>query len=147
MQKNCQKVRSFHTLNKVIACVLSLVFVLITCAVPVNAEEEQIQTTPSRIPLTELEDMIDSYVESYQKYTAAVSVVAIKDGEFIVNKAYGFADIENQRKAEPSTVFEWASISKLLVYTSLMQLVEQGKLDLDTDIREYLPEGFFKKLE
>ncbi|MBM6383121.1 MAG: beta-lactamase family protein [Paenibacillus sp.] len=147
MQKNCQKVRSFHTLNKVIACVLSLVFVLITCAVPVNAEEEQIQTTPSRIPLTELEDMIDSYVESYQKYTAAVSVVAIKDGEFIVNKAYGFADIENQRKAEPSTVFEWASISKLLVYTSLMQLVEQGKLDLDTDIREYLPEGFFKKLK
>ncbi|MEO2204765.1 serine hydrolase domain-containing protein [Paenibacillus pabuli] len=146
MQKNRPKDRSFHTVNKVIACVLSLVFVLIACAVPVYAEE-QVQTTPSRIPLIELEETIDSYVESYEKYTAAVSVVAVKDGEFIVNKAYGFADIENQRKADTSTVFEWASISKLLVYTSLMQLVEQGKLDLDTDIREYLPDGFFKKLK
>ncbi|WP_402873496.1 serine hydrolase domain-containing protein [Paenibacillus illinoisensis] len=146
MQNNSPNDRSYQTVIKVIACVLSLVFVLITCAVPVYAEEP-IQTTPSRIPLTELEETIDAYVASYEKYTAAVSVVAIKDGEFIVNKAYGFADIENQRKAEPSTVFEWASISKLLVYTSLMQLVEQGKLDLDTDIREYLPEGFFKKLK
>ncbi|MCG7385569.1 serine hydrolase domain-containing protein [Paenibacillus sp. ACRRY] len=147
MQKNRPKDRGFHTVNKVIACVLTLVLVIIACAVPVNAEEELIQTTPSRIPLTELEKTIDSYVESYEKYTAAVSVVAIKDGEFIVNKTYGFADIENQRKADTSTVFEWASISKLLVYTSLMQLVEQGKLDLETDIREYLPEGFFKKLK
>ncbi|WP_179087875.1 serine hydrolase domain-containing protein [Paenibacillus sp. FSL R5-0490] len=73
--------------------------------------------------------------------------MAIKDGETIVNKAYGYADIENQRKADTSTVFEWASISKLLVYTSVMQLVEQGKLDLETDIQEYLPDGFFKKLK
>ncbi|WP_179283021.1 serine hydrolase domain-containing protein [Paenibacillus taichungensis] len=116
-------------------------------AVPAHAVEEQIEATPSRIPLSKLEETIDAYVASYEKYTAAVSVVAIKDGETIVNKAYGYADIENQRKADTSTVFEWASISKLLVYTSVMQLVEQGKLDLETDIQEYLPEGFFKKLK
>ncbi|KGE17072.1 hypothetical protein PWYN_20660 [Paenibacillus wynnii] len=115
--------------------------------IPAHAEEEQVESTPSRIPLSKLEETIDSYVASYEKYTAAVSVVAIKDGETIVNKAYGLADIENQRKADTSTVFEWASISKLLVYTSVMQLVEQGKLDLETDIKEYLPEGFFKKLK
>ena len=103
MQKNRKRGPRVNTVNKVIACVLSLVFVLITCVVPVYAEE-QIETTPSRIPLTELEKTIDSYVESYEKYTAAVSVVAIKDGEFIVNKAYGFANIENQRKADTSTV-------------------------------------------
>lgn len=67
---------------------------------------------------------------------AAVSIVAIKNGETIFNKAYGFADIEHQRKADTSTVFEWGSTSKLLVWTSVMQLVEQGKLDLETDIRE-----------
>jgi CubicO group peptidase (beta-lactamase class C family) len=116
-------------------------------AVPAHAEEEQVETTPSRIPLSKLEETIDAYVALYEKYTAAVSVVAIKDGETIVNKAYGYADIENQRKADTSTVFEWASISKLLVYTSVMQLVEQGKLDLEKDIQEYLPEGFFKKLK
>jgi len=139
--------RRYHTVNKVIASVLSFIFIIMTIAVPAYAEQEQVETTPSRIPLSELEETIDAYVASYEKYTAAVSVVAIKDGETIVNKAYGFADIENQRKADTSTVFEWASISKLLVYTSVMQLVEQGKLDLETDIREYLPEGFFKKLK
>lgn len=143
MQMNCRH----HTVNKVITCVLSFIFIIMAIAVPAHAEEKQVETTPSRIPLSKLEETIDAYVASYEKYTAAVSVVAIKDGEAIVNKAYGYADIENQRKADTSTVFEWASISKLLVYTSVMQLVEQGKLDLDTDIQEYLPEGFFKKLK
>lgn len=147
MQKNRQNDRSYHTVKKVIVCVLSFIFIIMAIAVPANAEEEQVETTPSRIPLSELEETIDSYVATYEKYSAAVSVVAIKDGEPIVNKAYGWADIENQRKADTSTVFEWASISKLLVYTSVMQLVEQGKLDLDTNIKEYLPDGFFKKLK
>ncbi|MGX1827300.1 serine hydrolase domain-containing protein [Paenibacillus taichungensis] len=147
MQKNRQRDRSYHNVKKVIACVLSLVFFIMTIAVPAHAEEKQAEATPSRISFSDLEETIDAYVASYEKDTAAVSVVAIKDGETIVNKAYGYADIENQKKADTSTVFEWASISKLLVYTSLMQLVEQGKLDLDTDIREYLPEGFFKKLK
>ncbi|WP_149846457.1 serine hydrolase domain-containing protein [Paenibacillus sp. 37] len=142
-----QMIRGHHTVNKVIACVLSFIFIIMAIAAPTHADEKQVETTPSRIPLSMLEETIDAYVASYEKYTAAVSVVAIKDGETIVNKAYGYADIENQRKADNSTVFEWASISKLLVYTSVMQLVEQGKLDLETDIREYLPEGFFKKLK
>ncbi|PWW45502.1 MULTISPECIES: serine hydrolase domain-containing protein [Paenibacillus] len=139
--------RGHHTVNKVIACILSFIFIIMAIAAPVHAEEEQVETTPSRIPLSKLEETIDAYVASYEKYTAAVSVVAIKDGKTIVNKAYGYADMENQRKADTSTVFEWASISKLLVYTSVMQLVEQGKLDLEADIQEYLPEGFFKKLK
>lgn len=139
--------RGHHTVNKVIACVLSYIFIIMAIAVPAHADEKQVENTPSRIPLSKLEETIDAYVASYEKYTAAVSVVAIKDGETIVNKAYGYANIENQQKADTSTVFEWASISKLLVYTSVMQLVEQGKLDLETNIQEYLPEGFFKKLK
>lgn len=139
--------RRYYYVNKVIACVLILAFIITTCAVPVNAEVENVETTPSRIALSSLEETIDSYVATNQKNTAAVSVVAIKNGETIVNKAYGYADIEQQRKADTSTVFEWGSTSKLLVWTSVMQLVEQGKLDLDTDIQDYLPEGFLKNLE
>ncbi|WP_339304148.1 serine hydrolase domain-containing protein [Paenibacillus sp. FSL L8-0435] len=139
--------RKYYYVNKVIACVLILAFIITTCAVPVNAEVENVDTTPSRIALSSLEETIDSYVAINQKNTAAVSVVAIKNGETIVNKAYGYADIEQQRKADTSTVFEWGSTSKLLVWTSVMQLVEQGKLDLDTDIQDYLPEGFLKNLE
>ncbi|WP_340398512.1 serine hydrolase domain-containing protein [Paenibacillus sp. FSL H8-0079] len=139
--------RRYHGLNKIIVGVLVLALIIVTCAVPVYAEVENVETTPSRIALSSLEETIDSYVATNQKNTAAVSVVAIKNGETVVNKAYGYADLEQQRKADISTVFEWGSTSKLLVWTSMMQLVEQGKLDLHTDIQEYLPEGFLKKLE
>jgi len=55
------------------------------------------------------------------------------------------ADIKNNLKIDEHTVFEWGSTSKILVYISIMQLVEQNKLSLDEDIRTYLPEGFLKK--
>ncbi|TDL69491.1 class A beta-lactamase-related serine hydrolase [Paenibacillus amylolyticus] len=139
--------RKYYYVYKAITCFLSFALIIMTCAVPVNAEVENVETTPSRIALSSLEETIDSYVATNQKNTAAVSVVAIKNGETIVNKAYGYADLEQQRKADTSTVFEWGSTSKLLVWTSVMKLVEQGKLDLETDIQEYLPEGFLKKLE
>ena len=45
-----------------------------------------------------------------------------------------------------TTVFEWGSISKTFVWVSVMQLVEDRKIDLETDIRTYLPDGFLKNL-
>lgn len=72
MQKNRQRDRSYHNVKKVIACVLSLVFFIIAIAVPAHAEEEQAEATPSRISLSDLEETIDAYVASYEKYTAAV---------------------------------------------------------------------------
>lgn len=142
-----QIVRRHRYANKVVACVLLFVFFIMACGVPVYAEIENVETTPSRIPLSSLEETIDSYVAAHEKNTAAVSILAIKNGETIYSKAYGYADIEQQRKADSSTVFEWGSVTKLLVWTSVMQLVEQGKLDLHTNIQEYLPKGFLKKLE
>lgn len=139
--------RGYKYFNKIITCVLSLILIIVACGLPVYAEVENVEATPSRIPLSLLEETIDSYVDMNQKNTAAVSIVAIKNGENVVNKTYGFADIEQQRKADTSTVFEWGSASKLLVWTSVMQLVEQGKLDLDANIQEYLPKDFLQKLE
>lgn len=104
--------------------------------------------TPSGIPYSELEQQIDTYARDYiGTTTAGASVVVVKDGEVIVNRSYGYADIENQVEVAADTVFEWGSATKLLVWTSIMQLVEQGKLDLDEDIRTYLPEGFLTKLQ
>ncbi|AIQ45977.1 hypothetical protein R70723_08860 [Paenibacillus sp. FSL R7-0273] len=104
--------------------------------------------TPSGIKLSSLENVIDTYNTAARQATGAgVSVAVVKNGETVFNKAYGLADVENNTAADTDTVFEWGSVTKLLVWTSVMQLVEQGKLDLRTDIREYLPEGFFKKLK
>ncbi|QUL57667.1 beta-lactamase family protein [Paenibacillus tritici] len=104
--------------------------------------------TPSGIPLTGLEAFVDDYVKEYiGKQTVGASVVMVKDGQVILSKGYGYADVENQVPVSPDTVMEWGSISKLAVWASVMQLAEQGKLDLNQDVRKLLPENFLKKLK
>jgi CubicO group peptidase (beta-lactamase class C family) len=68
---------------------------------------------------------------------AAVSIV--KDGKLFFSKGYGYADLENKTPVDPEqTVFKIGSVGKLFTWTAVMQLVEQGKLDLDADINTYL---------
>jgi len=52
--------------------------------------------------------------------------------------AVGFADVAQRTEAGGETVFEAASIAKLMVATCVMQLVEEGKLDLDADVGTYV---------
>ena len=69
-------------------------------------------------------------------------VVVVKDGEILTSRGYGHAtigtDASTQVPVDPeTTVFRWGSISKIPTSIAAMQLVEQGKLDLDTDIATY----------
>ena len=70
---------------------------------------------------------------------AGAVVVVVKDGEVLVQKGYGYADLEQRIPVDPeTTLFRPGSISKLFTWTAVMQLVEQGKLDLDADVNQYL---------
>lgn len=70
---------------------------------------------------------------------AGAVVVVVKDGNIVVSKGYGYADVAAKKPVDPaSTMFRVASISKLFTWTAVMQLVEQHKLDLDADINRYL---------
>lgn len=104
--------------------------------------------TPSGIPFTDLEDFVDSFMSLHIGVSSpGAAVVLVKDGEVILSKGYGYADLENKKGVDPKeTVFELGSVSKLFVYTTIMRLWEQGKIDLHADIRKYLPDGFLKKL-
>ncbi len=70
---------------------------------------------------------------------AGASVLVMKDGEVLLQKGYGYADLKSKRAVDPATtIFRLASISKLFTWVSVMQLVEQGRLDLDADVNRYL---------
>src|ERR1700679_1012666 len=70
---------------------------------------------------------------------AGAVVAVVKNGEVIFAKGYGFADVKKQKPVDAErTMFRPGSISKLFTWTAVMQLVEQGKLDLDHDVNEYL---------
>ncbi|MCJ1710131.1 beta-lactamase family protein [Clavibacter michiganensis subsp. phaseoli] len=72
---------------------------------------------------------------------AAVSVVA--DGQVLTSRGYGLADTGTEggpaRAVDPDdTLFRVGSVSKVVSATAVMQLVEEGRLDLDADVQQYL---------
>jgi CubicO group peptidase (beta-lactamase class C family) len=70
---------------------------------------------------------------------AGASVLVMQGDQVLLKKGYGYADLKTKKAVDPnSTIFRLASISKLFTWVSIMQLVEEGKLDLDTDINRYL---------
>ena len=66
-------------------------------------------------------------------------VVFVKDGQVLLQKGYGYADVAAKKPVDPElTLFRPGSVSKLFTWTAVMQQVEQGKLDLDADVNQYL---------
>ncbi|MDD4666052.1 MAG: serine hydrolase [Clostridia bacterium] len=116
---------------------LALVSLLMFLVLTISATAASV----NNIQDTGLEAFFDntmkSKLEKYHIPNATVSVV--KDGEIIYKKGFGLADIENNIPVDPdNTLFRIGSTSKLITWTAVMQLVEAGKLDLNTDINTYL---------
>ena len=89
----------------------------------------------------ELEAFMDGVMVAQLRdhHVAGATVSVVKDGALFFAKGYGSSDVRQQRPvAAESTMFRVGSISKLFTWTAVMQLVEQGKLDLNTDINTYL---------
>ncbi|MGA8204338.1 MAG: serine hydrolase domain-containing protein [Woeseiaceae bacterium] len=88
-----------------------------------------------------LDAFVDGLVEPMMAANNSPSgvVVIMHNGEQIFAKGYGFEDVAKQIPVDPAqTLFRPGSVSKLCTWVSVMQLVEQGKLDLDTDVNTYL---------
>lgn len=70
---------------------------------------------------------------------AGAVIVIVKDGQVLTARGYGYADKARGIRVDPDqTLFRPGSVSKLFTWTAVMQLVEQGKIDLDADINTYL---------
>ena len=97
----------------------------------------------------EYSERIDSIFVDYDdinKPGAAVAVV--QDGAIVFKKGYGSANLEYDIPVTSSTIFHIASVSKQFTVFSILLLAEEGKLNLDDDIRKFIPEvpDFGKKI-
>ncbi|MFU8816670.1 MAG: serine hydrolase [Pseudomonadales bacterium] len=96
----------------------------------------------SAIDRQDLAAFVDGFVAARMdsEHVAGVIVSVVHGGELIFASGYGYDDLEQGRQVQPQrSLFRPGSISKTFTWTAVMQLFEQGKLDLDADIREYLP--------
>ena len=124
-------------------CAMLAAAALISCfSTAAFAEEKK---TPSGIAFDSIAKQIEIFEEGKNYASFETSVFCGDD--VIYTGCFGYADRENNVLADEETVYEWGSVSKTMIWVSVMQLYEQGKLDLETDIRNYLPNGFLRKLK
>ena len=114
-----------------------------------NPNQEGKTSQPSDKPFAATPPMTAEDVEAFldgvlpqqleRENIAGATVAVVKDGKVLFSKGYGFADVASKKPVSPEeTLFRPGSVSKLFTWTSVMQLYEQGKLDLDADVNQYL---------
>ena len=113
---------------------------------PITASAEESQKLPSGIERDQIGQKIQDYVKEHEKTTAGMETAIFDKNGTIYQGNFGYMDKEKGIKADDDSVFEWGSVTKLTIWVSVMQLWEQGKINLEEDIRTYLPEGFLKNL-
>ncbi len=84
---------------------------------------------------------LDAFVARIQREsgTPGVSAAVAIDGKIVYQGAAGHADVQNAVPQSSRTVHNIGSISKIIAAVAIMQLVEQGTVDLDASIRDYVP--------
>src|SRR5215211_2518829 len=129
---------------------LALVIVLSTSGSAMGQENRvaparNVATAPSQqqgpTDRAEMKAFLDEELgrEMERHHIAGAAVSVVKDGKLFFAKGYGYADLENGIPVDPErTIFRIGSVGKLFTWTAVMQLAEQGKLDLDADINTYL---------
>jgi CubicO group peptidase (beta-lactamase class C family) len=141
-----------NTVKKYIEVLFSLLLFLIASLS--NAQTEELNSKISRVENNLLEEaqivFADSVVKSYNIYdrmkyykVPSVSIAVINNGKLEWAKAYGLADVSEKREADINTVYQAASLSKPINALCIMKLVQDGKLSLTKDIREYLKSWTF----
>jgi CubicO group peptidase (beta-lactamase class C family) len=104
-------------------------------------QAERIPSGGHELTATDVEAFLDGVVplQLAQNDIAGATIAIVKDGKLLFAKGYGYADIEKKKPVSAEeTLFRPGSVSKLLTWTAVMQLFEQGKLDLDRDVNGYL---------
>jgi CubicO group peptidase (beta-lactamase class C family) len=88
-----------------------------------------------------LQEFLDGFIQAkmVEYYVPGAAIVVVKDGAVLYSGGYGYQDVENKVPVDPGrTIFRVASVSKLFTISGVLQLEEQGLLDLDRDVNEYL---------
>ncbi len=123
-----------------ISCLIAL-FVLGSIPGPGLASAMAEGQPPALADLDDLAAFLDGFIaEGLDTYRLpGVTVAVVADGATIFARGYGYADLEQGIAVDPeTTLFDVGSVAKLFTFTAVMQLVEDGRLDLHADVNRYL---------
>lgn len=118
-----------------VLCILALMWLALLSVAQVGGSPQG-PTDPS-----ELEAFFDGIMAVHlaTNHVAGAVIAVVKDGKLFFAKGYGYADVKNKKPVlADRTLFRPGSVSKLFTWTAVMQLWEQGKIDLEADVNLYL---------
>ncbi len=137
---------NFKKLYKSILCIGLAGVVFWT---PITTNAETVAKLPSGVNAEEIQTRLDGLIygdESGESLPAGGGSVHLSvAGEEVYASDFGYADSENGIEISKDTVFEWGTASHLLVWISVLQLEEEGLIDLQAEVSSYLPEGELKE--
>lgn len=109
-----------------------------------GTDQPPVANTPSgvhELTASDVEAFLDGIVplQLERDDIAGATIAIVKDGKLLFAKGYGYSDYEKKKPVSAEeTLFRPGSVSKLFTWTAVMQLVEQGKLELDRNVNDYL---------
>ena len=123
--------------NRLALLAVSIILLLGACATPAPPPEEMSpgDYEPARRHLARLieREMSDSEI-------TGLSIALVDDQKVVWQQGFGYADLENKVPATAETVYRAGSIAKVFTAAAVMQLADQGKIDIDRPLAEALPE-------
>src|SRR5262245_11006930 len=117
-------------------CLLLTAVLLVS--LPLLAEPTVAPPSKYAAAVQALEELIGREVTA--KDLPALSVALVDDQTVVWARGFGLANPQAKAPATADTVYRVGSVSKLFTDVAVMQLVEQGKLDLDAPVTKYLPD-------
>jgi len=134
--------------QKTTQIIFLLAILLISLISPLqSAQAQSTDVLPSGLPVSQLATAIEDHVQENQATTAGMAVGVFDGDEILYENYFGFANKAENLHVDADTVFEWGSVTKLITWVSVMQVWEQGLLDLNADIRTYLPDTLLSDLK
>ncbi len=122
--------------HRLVKALVAAALLLVT--IGVSAPTREIAARPQTDPrFEELAALVTEKMAEYRVPGVAFGIV--KDGR-VQSRGFGVTNLDNPQPVTSDTIFTVASISKTLVATALMRLVEAGQLDLEAPVRSYLPD-------
>ena len=117
---------------------LTSLIMLLVASAALYAYAPHTPSTPNQVnTVSELESYLNWLTDSGNP--PGLSVVVVKNEQILYNNAFGYADKPRNIKATPDTVYHWWSMTKIPTAIAIMQLQEQGKLNLDDAVTKYVP--------
>jgi len=116
--------------------IVKIIFILIFVSLLINPALHAKKNAGS-IDLKGFSKFVDTMLKEWDVPGAAVAIV--KDGKVVYAEGFGYRDMEKKLKVTPDTLFAIGSCTKAFTATVLGILVDEGKLEWDKPVREYLP--------